>query len=470
MRVIRPPSARTTTLLFLLLLNFLCAVAGCGTIPNALALIRTSRFYQQAPKFVATRGPVSTAEGRDIIARLERQTGKTDILTRHLAFEQAISDSPLILGNRVTLLENGRATYPAMLAAIRAARHNINLETFIFSDDTVGREFAGALIAKRHQGVEVNIIYDSFGCYDTPERFFSLLRANGIKVLQFDPISPWSARAHWSPDHRDHRKLLVIDGQVAFTGGMNVSGSYSSGFRPVGEEGTDGMLRHWRDTDVEIQGPAVAEFQTIFLATWMRQHGPPLTGRDYFPALHDQGSEIVRVLGSIPEQFSIIYVTLISAINNAETNVYITDAYFAPDVQMLEALEAAAQRGVDVRLLVPARSNEPIIGPATRSHYSELLSAGVRIYEWQGKMLHAKTATIDEVWSTVGSSNLDWWSIARNNEVNAVVLSSDFARRMNLMFRQDMEDSEEIELVQWKKRSVFERIEESIAGSMEPLL
>jgi cardiolipin synthase len=141
-------------------LNFLCALAGCGTIPNALALIRASRFYQQSPQFLATRGPVSTAEGRDIIGRLERQTGKTDILTRHLAFEQAISDSPLILGNRVTLLENGRATYPAMLEAIRAARHNINLETFIFSDDTVGREFAGALIAKRHEGVEVNIIYD----------------------------------------------------------------------------------------------------------------------------------------------------------------------------------------------------------------------------------------------------------------------------------------------------------------------
>jgi cardiolipin synthase len=419
---------------------------------------------------MATRGPVSTAEGKDIIARLERQTGKTDILTRHLAFEQAISDSPLILGNRVTLLENARAAYPAMLEAIRAARHNINLETFIFSDDTVGREFADALIAKRRQGVEVNILYDSFGCYDTPESFFSLLRANGIRVLQFDPISPWSARVHWSPDHRDHRKLLVIDGQVAFTGGMNVSGSYSSGFRPVGEEGPNGMLRHWRDTDVEVQGPAVAQFQTLFLATWMTQHGPPLIGRDYFPAIHDQGNEIVRVLGSNPEQFSSIYVTLISAINNAETNVYITDAYFAPDVQMLEALKAATQRGVDVRLLVPARSNEPIIGPATRSHYSELLRAGVRIYEWQGKMLHAKTATIDDVWSTVGSSNLDWWSIARNNEVNAVVLSCDFARRMNLMFRQDMEDSEEINLQQWKKRSIFERIEESIAGSTEPLL
>ena len=178
----------------------------------------------------------------------------------------------------------------------------------------------------------------------------------------------------------------------------------------------------------------------------------------------------MRVLGSVPENFSVIYVTLLSAINNAETNVYITDAYFAPDVQMLEALEAAAHRGVDVRLLVPERSNEPFIGPATRSHYSELLRAGVRTYQWRGRMLHAKTATIDGVWSTVGSSNLDWWSIARDNELNAVVLSPDFAQQMNRMFRNDLENSEEIKLQRWERRSLMERIEESIAGCLQPLL
>lgn len=283
-------------------------------------------------------------------------------------------------------------------------------------------------------------------------------------------MNPWNARLRWSPDHRDHRKLLVVDGKIAFTGGINISSHGLRTFSASGDEDPNNGLSDWRDTDVEIQGPAVAAFQRLFVTTWISQHGLPLGHRDYFPVLQNRGSDIVRVLGSVPEQFSVIYVTLISAINNAETNVYVTDAYFAPDAQMLEILEAAAQRGVDVRLLVPGRTNEPLIGPATRSHYSELLGAGIRIYEWRGKMLHAKTATIDGVWSTVGSSNLDWWSIARNNEVNAVVLSTDFAERMNLMFREDIENSNQINLERWKKRSLIERIEESVARCFEPLL
>ncbi|MGH6877904.1 MAG: phospholipase D-like domain-containing protein, partial [Rhizomicrobium sp.] len=380
----------------LLAVSMLCAGGGCGTIPNAFAMIRASR-YDESPRFSAAQGPLSTVQGKQIVAALERQVGKTDILARHLAFEQTISSRPLILGNRVILLENGWTAYPAMLDAIRVARKNINLETYIFSDNALGRQFADALIAKRRQGVEVNIIYDGFGSDDTPASFFDLLRASGIRVLEFDPVSPWNARVHWSPDHRDHRKLLLIDGKVAFIGGMNIGGVPPRRFTPSRGGASRDNRASWRDTDVEVRGPAVAAFQNLFLTTWITQHGTPLRHEDYFPVLRNQGNDIVRVLGSVPEQFSIIYVTLMSAINNAETNVYITDAYFAPDAQMLEALEAAAHRGVDVRLLVPERSNEPFIGPATRSHYSELLRAGVRTYQWRGRMLHAKTATIDGV-------------------------------------------------------------------------
>jgi cardiolipin synthase A/B len=444
--------------------------AGCGTIPNALALIDSSQFYREYPQFVAAPGPLSTAQGKEIVARLERQAGKIDILARHLAFEQTISGSPLIVGNRVTLLKNSSTTYPAMLDAIRSARDSINLETFIFSDDFVGRTFASALIAKQRQGVQVNIIYDSFGSYFTAESLFESLRANGIRLLSFNPMNPWNARVRWSPDHRDHRKLLVVDGKIAFTGGINISSHGLRTFSASGEEDPNNGLSDWRDTDLEIQGPAVAAFQRLFVTMWISQHGVPLGRRDYFPMLQNRGNDIVRVLGSVPEQFSVIYVTLISAINNAERNVYVTDAYFAPGAQMLEILEAAAQRGVDVRLLVPGRTNEPLIGPATRSHYSELLGAGIRIYEWRGKMLHAKTTTIDGVWSTVGSSNLDWWSIARNNEVNAVILSTDLAERMNLMFREDIENSNQITLELWRKRSLTERIEELVARCFEPLL
>ena len=418
---------------------------------------------------MAARGPLSKAQGEAIVARLNRQSESPDILARHLAFEQAISGAPLILGNRVTLLKDGAQAYPAMLSAIRAARESINLETYIFSDDWLGRTFADALIARHRAGVQVNVIYDGFGSHATPAGFFDTMRAAGIHVLEFNPIKPWQARTSWAPDHRDHRKLLIVDGKIAFTGGMNISGTYFGGSATLKEKRSDPRFTS-RDTDLEVEGPAASAFQRLFLTTWRTQHGAPLNFTDYFPVLFDRGHDIVRVLGSVPEQFTVIYVTLVSAVNNVEKNIYITDAYFAPDAQMLEALEGAARRGVDVRLLVPGRTNEPFIGPATRPHYSALLKAGVKIYQWRGKMLHAKTATIDGVWSTVGSSNLDWWSIVRNNEINVVVLNTGFADRMNLMFRNDLEGSEQIDLRQWGRRSLLERIDETIAGYLQRML
>ena len=207
-----------------------------------------------------------------------------------------------------------------------------------------------------------------------------------------------------------------------------------------------------------------------YVADWYHEGGIPLDPRRYFPKVPAEGKHIVRVIGSVPEQFPLIYVDLISALVNSETNVYITDAYFAPDRQMRRALKNAAQRGADVRLLLPSRSDEPFIVSAQRSHYHGLLKAGVKIYEWSGTMLHAKTATIDGVWSTVGTPNLDWWSIARDNEVNAVILGHRFGDEMNLMFKNDLEDSRQIDLAQWKERSLPERLKEFFAELIEPLL
>ena len=195
-----------------------------------------------------------------------------------------------------------------------------------------------------------------------------------------------------------------------------------------------------------------------------------LSPRNYFPELEPKGNYIVKVLYSVPEQFSLIYVTWISAIVSSETNVYVTDAYFAPDHQVLHALEDAARRGVDVRLLLPSQSDEPMLVAAQHSHYSDLLEAGVKIYEWQGEMLHAKTTTVDGVWSTIGTSNLDWWSIARDNEINAIILSHSFGEDMNLMFRNDLESSKQIELDDWNRRGLLERIHETAARLMQPLL
>jgi cardiolipin synthase len=441
-------------------------ISGCGSVPNASDYTH-SRFFYRRPKFVGTEGrPISTAAGKEIVAKLEQSAGKTDILKRHMAFEEALTGVPLTLGNKATLLQDGPDTYKAMFDAIRDATDSINVEVYIFSDDSVGQKFADALIAKQRSGVQVNLIYDSFGSHRTPRSFFAAMTEAGIQVLEFNPVNPLSARLRWSPNRRDHRKLTVIDGKIAFTGGINISGEYESASRGRKIDPAES----WRDTDVEIEGPAVAEFQHLFIDTWQKQNGPALKPLNYFPPLDKKGDEIVRVIGSEPEQFSLIYVDLISAINNAESKIYITDAYFAPGREMIEALEAAVGRGVDVRLLVPGQIDEPLISLATRSDYSGLLQSGVQIYEWQGKMIHSKTATIDDVWSTVGSMNLDWWSIARNNEISAVILSYGFAKQMEFMFNADLERSDKIDPQQWEHRAFTERGAELIGRVLKPVL
>jgi cardiolipin synthase len=439
-------------------------------MPDSFALMQDRRMYRRHLKVVGSQGPLSRSDGNAIIDRLEQQSGKTDILGRHLAFEQAISGSPLVTGNKVTLLQNGADTYRAMFGAIEGAARNINLETYTFDSDEIGNQFADALIAKQQQGVQVNIIYDGWGSVLTRHSFFNRMRTSGIHLVEFDPVNPFAAGFRWSPLHRDHRKLMVVDGAIAITGGINISGVYSSALTSKSKNRAGAVLKSWRDTDVEVEGPVVSEFQELFAANWRQQGGAPLNFSDYFPALNNQGDQIVRVQSSAPEEFSRIYVTLISAILNAERNIYITDAYFAPDSQMLEALEGAARRGVDVRLLLPGKTDQPLIGPAARSHFSELLNAGVKIYLWQGKMLHAKTATIDGVWSTVGSSNLDWWSIARNDEINTVVLSVGFGQQMKDMFTSDLGDAREINSERWQRRSVLKRFEETIAGQLKPFI
>ena len=443
-------------------------LVGCGTVPNVGALLHTNPLYLASPNFVGPDGPLTARQAQHVIDRLKEHQGTpSDILERHLAFEQALSNVPLVLGNKITLLENGDVAYSAMLAAIRSARDSINIEMYIFSGGPVGQMFADALIERQRHGVHVSLMYDGLGSFLTSASFFARLQQNGVAVLQYRPINPFATKLHWTFGHRNHRKMLVVDGRIAFTGGINISEVYASGLSGSTHKGP---LAYWRDTDIEIEGPAVAEFQHLFIDEWNYQKGPPLGSRDYFPKIERQGNQIIRVIGSVPERFSLIYVTLISAIVNAETNIYITDAYFAPDHQMLHALEHAARRGVDVRLLLPSQSDEPLIVSASRSHYQALLRSGVKIYEWQGEMLHAKTATIDGVWSTVGTSNLDWWSIARDNEVNAVILSHSFGGEMDLMFRNDMENSMQIELGQWENRSLHERLDESVARFIEPLL
>jgi cardiolipin synthase A/B len=456
--------------LVLLLAVSAVILSSCGTIPNIHALLHSKSFYDENSSFTGPNGPLTEEQGQQIIHRLnENPKTPSDILARHLAFEQALSDVPLVVGNKTTLLENGTATYSAMLSAIHAAKDSVNLEMYTFSDGPIGQMFADALIERQRHGVQVNVIYDSVGSISTSSSFFDRMRQNGIQVLEYRPLDPFAAKVPWTLNHRDHRKMLIVDGGVAFTGGINISEVYASGLG--GSPGKEsGPPEYWRDTDIELEGPVVAEVQRLFINEWYYQGGATLSPRNYFPELKRRGNHIVRVIASVPEQFSLIYVTLISAIVNSETNVYVTDAYFAPDHQMVHALQHAAERGVDVRLLLPSQSDEPFIVSAERSHYDALLEAGVKIYEWRGKMLHAKTATIDGVWSTVGSSNLDWWSIARDNEINAIVLSHSFGAQMNQMFLNDMEHSRQIDPEQWKHRGLRERLDEILARFIEPIM
>lgn len=445
-------------------LVLLCStvVAACATLPDTDALIE--RHSAQAARFETARGPVSVKRNAAIVAELKRKSGDIDILDKQIALEQAISDSPLTLGNQTTLLQDGRATYAAMFAAIAQAKDHLNLETYIFEDDAIGQEFATQLLAAQARGVQVNLIYDSVGGLNTPRAFFDRLKAGGVAVVEFNPVNPLLAKGPWLVNNRDHRKLLIVDGRTVFLGGINISNVYSSGsvIKRPGKSETHSVS--WRDTDLQIEGPVVAEFQKLFLQTWVKQHGPALVPKAYFPKLVPQGKDIVRAIGSTPDDpYSLIYLTLISAIGNAEKHVHLTNAYFVPDPQLLTALMEAAARGVEVKLILPNHSDSSIVFHAGRARYAGLLEGGVQIFELNGALLHAKTAVIDGVWSTVGSTNLDWRSFLDNDEVNAVILGREFAAQMQRMFEQDLATSTRIDRQAWDNRPLQWRLKEWLA-------
>jgi len=411
------------------------------------------------------RGPLSRQRSAAIIARLKGESGDTpDILDQHIAVEQEVTGRPLTTGNRVRLLEDGPATYQAMFAAINAARDHINLETYIFEDDEVGRKFADVLLAKQAAGVQVHLIYDSVGSIKTPREFFERLRQGGVRVLEFNPVNPLTAKKGWQINNRDHRKLLVADGRIAFVGGINISDVYSSGSSATRSQGPDRKRTNWRDTHVSIEGPAVAEFQKLFIETWERGKGDAMPARNYFPPLKRVGKDIVRAVGSVADEASSpIYATFVSAVDSAQEHVHITVAYFIPDPQSLEVLKDAAQRGVDVKIILPSHTDFWAVFHAGRSYYDEMLRAGVKIYERRGALLHSKSVLVDGVWSTVGSSNWDPRSFLHNNELNAVVLGREFARDMRAMFDKDLANSDRIVLEQWRRRSPLDRAKETFA-------
>jgi cardiolipin synthase len=446
-----------TFFLFVLLVFILSLSTGCATLPNVSEMTDEAPTAQNPRQIVSSKGLLSPPQSKAIMERLKRSVASTDILERHTAVVESVTESPLMKGNKVTLLADGQAAYAAMFKVIQNAKDHINLESYIIEDDETGRKFADLLLQKQAEGVQVNLIYDSVGSMNTPASFFQRLRDGGIQVVEFNAINPLKAGGKWGLTHRDHRKILIVDGKVAIMGGINISKVYSSG--PLRRRQSKKAPIHWRDTDIQIEGPAVAEFQKLFLDTWLRQKGPKLSERSYFPDLKEPGKALVRVVGSTPgETNRIPFIVYVSAISFAEHSIHMTNSYFIPDVQIVQALMDAARRGVDVKILLPGITDSQLALYAQRHYYSGLLKSGVKLYEHSTSLLHAKTAVVDEVWSTVGSTNMDNMSLLTNDEVNAVILNQEFAVEMEKMFVRDLADSRQIQWDEWKKRPVFQKI------------
>jgi cardiolipin synthase len=444
---------------FFLSVSILSLGSGCAALPNVSEIMDEAPTAQASPQITSAKGLLSPQQSKAIMERLKNSVKSTDVLERHTALVESITESPLTKGNNVVLLTDGEPTYAAMFKVLESAKDHVNLESYIIEDDEVGRKFADLLLKKQAEGVQVNLIYDSFGSMNAPAAFFQRLRDGGIQVVEFNPLNPLETKGKWGPTHRDHRKILIVDGKVAIMGGINISEVYSS--IPFKRKKNQKAPIHWRDTDIRIEGPAVAELQKLFFGTWLQQKGPELSGRNYFPALKEAGNALVRVVGATPgETNRIPFIMYVSAITFAAHSIHMTNSYFIPDDQIVKALVDAAGRGVDVKIILPGITDSQLALHAQRYHYSVLLKSGVKIYERDTSLLHAKTAVIDQVWSTVGSTNMDFLSLLNNDEVNAVILNREFAVEMEKMFVGDLENSSQIHWREWEKRPLFPRFRE----------
>ena len=376
---------------------------------------------------------------------------------RDVAFLQtmhALTGAALSGGNQVTILKNGVRIFPSMLAAIRGAQKTINLEFYIYWDGEIGRQFAEALAERSRAGVQVKVILDAVGSAPMSENLIEFMRRNGIDVEWYHPLR-WYTISR--VNHRTHRKLLVVDGEIGFSGGVGIADDW---------QGDADSKDHWRETMIRVEGPVVTQMQFAFMDNWIKSRGELLTGLSYFPSTERRGDHLTQVIKSSPsEGSSTVKLMYIVSIVSAERSIFINSAYFVPDSDTRRALEGAVRRGVDVRVVVPGEINDvPIVRQASRWQYELLLRRGIRIYEYEPTMMHAKTMVVDGIWSTIGSSNFDERSFRLNDEVNVNVYSEDIARQMEEMFFYDVSQSHEITERKWLRRGLFDRVKENLAG------
>lgn len=362
-------------------------------------------------------------------------------------------------GNQVTVLTNGHQTYAAILAALEAAEHHIHLVYFIVRADEVGRKIAAVLMAKARQGVEVRFLYDAVGCMGLPRRYLADLQAAGCQVAPFLPVRI-PAISH--PIHyRNHRKVVVVDGHTGFVGGINIGDEYTGKHR----------TGFWRDTHLEVQGPAVHSLQRVFLRDWHFTTGSAPLGAAYFPDLQTPGDQFVHVISDDPDDdWEVILQFYLAAITAAEERLYITTPYFIPDDSLVMALQTAALSGVDVRVILPKHPDKQLVLWASHSYVEKMLRAGVRFYAYNKGFLHAKVLLIDGRIASVGTTNLDLRSFHLNFEVNAFIYDAKTTAQLEADFFADLADSEAITYEAFRQRPVWRRAAESTARLLSPLL
>lgn len=367
---------------------------------------------------------------------------------------------PLTQGNDIRILVNGVRIFPAMLEAIRAARRTITFETFIYWRGQIGREFAHALAERARAGVQVRVLIDFVGSSKMDPELLRLIETAGAQVVRYHPLS-WYHLARFN--NRTHRKLLIIDGRIGFTGGVGIADEW-------GGDAED--EHHWRDTHFRVEGPVVTQMQATFMTNWIKARGEVEHTEAFFPEQPQAGEYLAQMFHSSPQEGSenirLMYHLSIAA---AREQILLTQAYFVPDDLTTELLTAALRRGVRVQIITPGPAiDHKVVRRASRGRWGPLLRAGARIHEYQPTNIHAKIMIVDSVWATVGSTNFDNRSFRLNDEANLNVYDREFCRELEAQFAADLARSREITLAEWERRPRSERIKERLAGLLRSQL
>ncbi len=439
-------------------------LGGCRALPEVQFARAVPLSRSQTPvDLVSPDGMVGRAASIRTTRKLAT-TGDTALLDYHLAAMRDLGAPPLLTGNAVELLIDGPRTYHAMFAAIQKARSYVFVESFIFEEAVEGDLHLSRLLAEAAQrGVRIFVMYDAVGSLTTDAKFLESLKNAGVALCAFNPLNPLDDRFA-GVNQRDHRKIVVVDGEQAFAGGINFSQAYriaSKQARSSGFSKQESLDEGWRDTHIGLRGTSAKQLERLFREMWK-------TGAcqgELQPAFDEHaqkaGETLVQIVAGAPEdEKNEIYLTLLSVLTYAQKSVDITMAYFVPDDALEKALKDAAQRGVTVRMILPSYSDFSGVFYAGRAHYDGLLASGVKLYELESAFLHSKSIVVDGVWSSIGSTNFDWRSFVHNYEISVCVIDEGFARRMNEAFNTDLSESREITLEAWRDRGFAERFKE----------